>query len=356
MRAGPPRRRGPGPRGRAGRRRCAGAIDGAWGATVGARARGGGRLGPRRTLRRRRRRRGGEGGGRGAGWGMVLHMVGLGLGDERDVTLRGLEAIRGAARVVLEQYTSVLPGVEPARLEALYGKPVEIADRQAVEEGSDGFLEAARDTDVAFLVVGDPFGATTHVDLQLRARRMGVRVEVIHNASIMNAVGACGLQLYRFGEAISIVFFTETWRPDSFYDKILANRRAGLHTLCLLDIRVKELTVKALCTGRKEYEPPRYMSVNVALEQLLEVEAARGEGAFDEGTMCVGVARLGTPGQSILYGSMAELQGADFGEPLHSLVIPGEVTEFEQEVMDTYRYVPTHSGEENAAAGAESPA
>jgi hypothetical protein len=35
----------------------------------------------------------------------------------------------------------------------------------------------------------------------------------------MNAVGACGLQLYRFGEAISIVFFTDTWRPDSFYDR-----------------------------------------------------------------------------------------------------------------------------------------
>ena len=33
-------------------------------------------------------------------------------------------------------------------------------------------------------------------------------LKVIHNASIMNAIGACGLQLYRFGEAISIVFFT----------------------------------------------------------------------------------------------------------------------------------------------------
>ena len=39
-------------------------------------------------------------------------------------------------------------------------------------------------------------------------------------------------------QAVSIVFFTETWQPDSFYDKILANRRMGLHTLCLLDIKV----------------------------------------------------------------------------------------------------------------------
>ena len=56
-------------------------------------------------------------------------------------------------------------------------------------------------------------------DLQIRARERGIPVEVIHNASVMNAVGACGLQLYRFGEAISICFFTETWKPDSFYDR-----------------------------------------------------------------------------------------------------------------------------------------
>ena len=72
-------------------------------------------------------------------------------------------------------------------------------------------------------------------------------VRVIHNASVMNAVGACGLQLYRFGEAVSIVFFTDTWRPDSFYDKLAANKRMGLHSLCLLDIKVKEPNLEARC-------------------------------------------------------------------------------------------------------------
>ena len=56
----------------------------------------------------------------------------------------------------------------------------------------------------------------------------------------MNAIGCTGLQLYSFGGAVSIVFFTPKWRPDSFYDKIAANRKLGLHTLCLLDIKVKE--------------------------------------------------------------------------------------------------------------------
>ena len=58
--------------------------------------------------------------------------------------------------------------------------------------------------------------------------------QVVHNASIMNAVGCCGLQLYNFGRTVSIVFFTDTWRPDSFYDKIATNSAAGMHTLCLL--------------------------------------------------------------------------------------------------------------------------
>ena len=85
-------------------------------------------------------------------------------------------------------------------------------------------IEEAREENVAFLVIGDPFGATTHTDLYLRALKMGVKVDVVHNASIMNACGACGLQLYRCGETVSIVFFTETWRHgDSFYDKILRN-------------------------------------------------------------------------------------------------------------------------------------
>ena len=73
-------------------------------------------------------------------------------------------------------------------------------------------------------------------------------------------------------QAVSIVFFTETWRPDSFYSRIAANRKQGLHTLCLLDIKVKEPTLESLARGKKVYEPPRYMTINIAVEQLLEIE------------------------------------------------------------------------------------
>ena len=98
----------------------------------------------------------------------------------------------------------------------------------------------------------------------------------------------------------------------SFYDKIKSNVDAGLHTLCLLDIKTKEpdydrMVAYALsffsfsvgclasanppptlvtCRGavrrtrsREEiYLPPRFMSVNLAVEQLLEIEERRKEG------------------------------------------------------------------------------
>ena len=50
--------------------------------------------------------------------------------------------------------------------------------------------------------------------------------------------------MYRFGETVSIPFFEDSWRPESFYDKMVANQRMGLHTLCLLDIKVKEQTLQ----------------------------------------------------------------------------------------------------------------
>jgi diphthine synthase len=82
--------------------------------------------------------------------------------------------------------------------------------------------------------------ATTHTDMLLRARALHIPTRVIHNASIMNAVGACGLQLYNFGQTVSLVFFTDNWKPESFYDRVKENAALGCHTLLLLDIKVKE--------------------------------------------------------------------------------------------------------------------
>lgn len=47
----------------------------------------------------------------------MLYLIGLGLGDVRDITVKGLEAIKRCSKVYLESYTSVLCyGVEKEEL------------------------------------------------------------------------------------------------------------------------------------------------------------------------------------------------------------------------------------------------
>jgi len=291
---------------------------------------------------------------------MPLYIVGLGLGDEKDITVKGREAIERCTLVFLESYTSVL-GVSKERLEEAYGKPVQIAYRETVESEAHTILEPAKRDHVAFLVVGDPFGATTHTDLLIRAQDEGIETHVVHNASIMNAAGACGLQLYNFGATISLPFFRDGWRPDSWYDKAAYNAAGGMHTLCLLDIKVREPDFDHMVqTGRTRYEAPRFMTVAQAVAQLLEVEATRGGGVCTPDAMAVGLARVGQATQQIVAGTLAELAAVDFGPPLHSLVLAApqsKLHELEAVMLQRLRRGPTvlasTAPEAEAAATAE---
>ncbi|KAL2799799.1 tetrapyrrole methylase [Aspergillus keveii] len=252
----------------------------------------------------------------------MLYLVGLGLADETDITVRGLEVVKRAERVYLEAYTSILL-VDKAKLEAFYGREVIEADRELVETGSDDILANADKVDVAFLVVGDPFGATTHTDLVLRARELGIESKVIPNASIMSGIGCTGLQLYNFGQTVSMVFFTETWKPSSYYDRVKENVQLGLHTLVLLDIKVKEQSLENMARGRLVYEPPRYMTVAQCASQMLETEEERKEGVWGPDSLAVGAARVGAADQKLVAGTLSELSQVDMGRPLHSLVLLG---------------------------------
>ncbi|KAL8698302.1 MAG: hypothetical protein Q9224_001912 [Gallowayella concinna] len=252
----------------------------------------------------------------------MLFFIGLGLADETDITMKGLNVVKTAHRVYLEAYTSILM-VDKDKLESYYGRPIILADREMVESSSDEILAGAETDHVAFLVVGDPFGATTHTDLLLRARELKIPTRSIHNASIMSAISATGLQLYNFGQTVSMVFFTETWKPSSFYDRVKENRSIGLHTLMLLDIKVKEQSLENLARGRRIFEPPRFMTAAQCAAQMLEIEEDRGEGAYGADSLAIGVARLGAHDQRMAVGTLKEMSECDLGPPLHSLVLLG---------------------------------
>ncbi len=236
----------------------------------------------------------------------MLTFIGLGLYDERSITVAGQDALREADRAYAEFYTSKLIGTSIDDLEAYHGVEIEVRDRAGVEQHPDDILAAAETEDVAFLTAGDTMISTTHVDLRLRAHDRGIETRVIHGVTAQTATSALtGLQNYRFGPSTTLPFpyaHGADGLPASVTNTIDDNRAEGLHTVVYLDI-------KADRADREEY-----MTADVAAD-LLAAEYPDLVGVV--------VARAGSPEPLIDAGTMTELADREFGEPLHLLVVPG---------------------------------
>jgi len=251
---------------------------------------------------------------------MALNFIGIGLNDEKDISLKGLETVKKADFAYLESYTSKL-NVPIDYLEKLYGKKIIIANRALVEsEAEKTILANAKDNEVAFLVVGDVFSATTHIDLYLRAKKLGIKTRVVHNASVLTAVGITGLQLYKFGKTASIPFHNENVEVP--YDALALNQKNNLYTLFLLDL--------------KEYSNDS-LSVHDAIRYLLKVELKRGDHIFTDNTFCVGCAKLGSLDSIIKAGKAKDLLKHDFKNGMHCLIVPSKNLHFmEEEALRLY--------------------
>lgn len=168
-----------------------------------------------------------------------LFLIGMGLCDETDMSMRSIDLLRGCKSVFAENYTNVMREGTLERLEVKIGRKIITVGRDIVE-GEKTILEAAMDGDTALLVPGDPMTATTHSSLIDAARKKGIDTHIVHASSIFtSAAGECGLQIYKFGKTATITYWRENFRPTSFLDIIEANGKIGAHTLCLLDIDVK---------------------------------------------------------------------------------------------------------------------
>src|SRR4029077_15194453 len=177
---------------------------------------------------------------------MSVAFIGLGLNDEKGLTLEGLEEARRANSVFAEFYTNTMPGLDRKKLELLVGNKVVVLNRiQLEDEEAKAIVEAAEKGKVAFLVPGDPMIATTHISIRLELARRGIPSRIIHGPSVTSAVcGATGLQSYKFGKSVTLP--QEPNVPGSVLDTIRDNKERGLHTLVLLDIRqemVQQLTI-----------------------------------------------------------------------------------------------------------------
>lgn len=259
-----------------------------------------------------------------------LVFIGLGLHDEKDISLKALEEAKTCEKLFAEFYTAKLAGVEKKQLEKQLGKKLNVLDRAAVERGDD-ILQAASDQKVGFLICGDPLVATTHVDLRLRALGAGIKTSVIHGSSILTAVpGLLGLQHYKFGRTTTLAFPEKDYFPRSPYGVIRDNKKLGLHTLVLLDIQA---------------EKERYMRASEGLELLLKMEKEKKEGACTEESLAGVVARAGSKKPVVAAGLIKDLKERDFGGGLHSLVIPGDLHFVEIEALVKLAGLPGELGD-----------
>jgi diphthine synthase len=203
-----------------------------------------------------------------------------------------------------------MPDFSMVRFEQMTGKKVQMIKRQDLEEDNGKIiLDAAKAGKAVFLVPGDPFIATTHVTLRIDAEKQGIKTRIIHGISIMSAIiSLSGLHNYKFGKTVTIPF------PENFsetpYNVIDQNKKNGLHTLCLLDLKAKENL---------------YLSINQAITMLLEIEQKKKNNVITPDTVAVGIARAGSYNPTLKADFIKDLTKFDFGEPPFSLIFPGDL-------------------------------
>jgi len=242
---------------------------------------------------------------------MALYLIGIGLWDKKDISVRGLEIIRNCTEIYLESYTSKL-NTSISELERFYGKKINIASREFVETRFSEVINEAKDADIALLIIGDVFSATTHISLFVQAKKAGVKVSVIHNASIVSAIGIVGLEIYKFGKTTSIPF--ENQKVYSPIEVLNQNKEHGLHTLFLFDLDPKS---------------DRFMNMKEAITFLLDKGIAPT-------TKAVGIAGLGSDDPEILYGKIDALQEEEATKFPQCLILPGKLHFMEEEALNVW--------------------
>ena len=254
-----------------------------------------------------------------------LVFVGLGLNDEKGISLNGLEEAKSADKVFIELYTSLLPDFSMKNLQTLVGKQIQVISRRNLEEENGKLiLDAAENGKAVFLVPGDPFIATTHVTLRIEAAKRKVPTRVIHGASIISAIiGLSGLHNYKFGKTVTIPF------PENFsetpYNVIAQNKQLGLHTLCLLDLKADE---------------KRFMTIREALTMLKGIEDKKKLNVATDDALAVGLARAGSNQPTLKADFIGELLTFDFGEPPMTLIFPGQLHFMEAEALIAFAGAP----------------
>jgi diphthine synthase len=256
----------------------------------------------------------------------MLSFIGVGINGYKSISDHVLEVLNRCKVIYLERFTGFISENDIQELHSLgdrHGCNLTIlpVERSFVEEGR-AILEQAQISNIALLTYGDPFIATTLIELYVRAIKSGIEVNVIHAASgITSLIGEAGLHLYKFGRTVTIM--SEPISSLSVYNTVFENLLCKNHTLILTEYR------------KEDSCDPVFLCPNSAFNALLQTEEDLGYNAFSKDTFAIVASRIGLPGKKIISGKVRSLIGLPFGRGPHSIIVTGPLHFTEIDALKT---------------------
>ena len=142
----------------------------------------------------------------------MLGFAGLGLSGLESISIETQKLLKDADIVYLELFTSPISKSEISKIKKIVKGEFKIAKRWMVEDGKEILKNSKRKT-VVLLTYGDPFIATTHIELRTRAIQDKIKTKtiikkilcILQSFSITNI-----LKHYTFRQINIIVFSTSS--------------------------------------------------------------------------------------------------------------------------------------------------
>lgn len=238
----------------------------------------------------------------------MLWFVGLGISGLEGASASAIQVLKKADMTFFEVFTSPISKQEISKIKKLVKGKLTIAPRWMVEDGK-AILEIAKKKNVVLLAYGDPYVATTHLELRTRAEQDKIKTRTIHAASaITSLIGECGLHHYKIGRPVTIM--REIPSLATVYYTIYENMVKGSHSLLILEF---------------DNSSNFFLDPKDAISSLFEAEKGQKRNVIDQNTFAIVASRVGSKNQKIISGKLGTLAKTDFGKPPHSIIIPGRL-------------------------------
>ena len=249
----------------------------------------------------------------------MLWFIGLGISGFKSIPTEALDILSKADIVYLEQFTSPIGKSDLTKIKNVTKGEFKLAKRWLVEDGSE-ILKNAKKKKVALLAYGDPYIATTHIELRARAIEEKIKTHSIHaSSSLTSMIGECGLHFYKIGRIATIM--SEMKSLTTPYYVIYKNVIEGNHTVLLLEYNQD-----------KDF----FLDPKDAIKGLLETEKGQIRNVINSSTYAIVASRIGFKDQKIIAGKISSLKKIDFGKPPHTVIIPGRMHFTESDALKLF--------------------